>query len=177
MPANTQVQNVKLGACDVNYDSVDLGLTKGGVQVNITTTKHEVKVDQFGETIANDIIMGRQGTVTVPMAETDLTKLAKVIPGATLVTDTTTPTKKKLLIPTGAGISLMDTAAKLVLHPTANDVANKADDVTVPLAGVSGDIQFAFQVDQERVYNVTFTMYPDEDGLLLIFGDETAVAA
>jgi hypothetical protein len=146
MPANTQVQNVKLGACDVNYDSVDLGLTKGGVQVNITTTKHEVKVDQFGETIANDIIMGRQGTVTVPMAETDLTKLAKVIPGATLVTDTT-------------------------------DVANKADDVTVPLAGVSGDIQFAFQVDQERVYNVTFTMYPDEDGLLLIFGDETAVAA
>lgn len=176
MPANTQVQNVKLGACNVTYNSVNLGLTKGGVQVAITTSKYEMKVDQFGETIVNDIITGRQGSVTVPMAETDLTKLVAVIPGATLITDATTPSKKRLNIPTGAGISLMDAAAKLVLHPTANASGNKADDVIVPLAGVSGNVQFAFQVDQERVYNVEFTMYPDANGLLVVFGDETATA-
>lgn len=176
MAINTQVQNVKLGACDVEFDAVDLGLTKGGVEVTITTNKHEVTVDQFGQSVVNDIIMGRVGTVKVPMAESDLEKLVAVIPGATLVTDGTTPTKKKLNIPTGAGISLYDSAAKLVLHPTANASGNKADDVTIPLAAPAGTMTFAFAVDQERVYNVEFTMYPDADGLMVIFGDESAVA-
>lgn len=176
MPINTQVQNVKLGACDVTFNSIPLGLTKGGVEVNITTNKHPVNVDQFGQSVVNDILMGRTATITVPMAETDLTKLAAVIPGAVLVTDKTVSTKKKLQIPSGTGISLYDTAAKLTLHPTANAVNNKNDDVVAPLASPGGNITFAFQVDQERVYNVEFTVYPDAAGLLLILGDEAASA-
>lgn len=176
MAINAQVQNVRLGACNVEFDGVDLGLTKGGVEVTLTTNKHEVTVDQFGSTIVNDIIMGRVGTVKVPMVETDLAKLLAVFPGATLVTDATTPTKKKLNIPTGAGISLVDTAAKLVLHPYALAENDKSEDFIVPLASPNASMSFTFSHDQERIYTVEFSMYPDADGLLVIFGDETAAA-
>lgn len=176
MPASVNsVENVKLGACDVSFNAVDLGLTKGGVKVSFSTQKKDVTVDQFGETIMNSFIMGRTGTVTVPMAETDLTKLASVIPGATLITDHTTSSKKKLVIPTAVGTSLIDTAAVLVLHPTALASSDKSEDVTVPLASPTGQMSFEYQFQNERVYNVEFQMYPDPaTGLLFTIGDPTA---
>lgn len=178
MPVSTQTKNVKLGPCKVTFGAVDLGLTKGGVEVTLTTNKHEVTVDQFGSTIINDLITGRTGSVKVPMAETDLAKLLIVFPGAVLVTDATTPTKKKLNIPTGVGLSLIDVAQKLVLHPTANAAENKADDFTVPICAPAGSATFSFQVENERVYAIDFQMYPDEvTGLLAVLGDESAIAA
>jgi hypothetical protein len=178
MATSEQTKRVKLGPCLVTFNAIDLGLTKGGVEVSITTNKHEVTVDQFGSTAINDIITGRTGMVTVPMAETDLAKLLLVIPGAVLVTDSTTPTKKKLEIPTAVGTSLIESAKVLTLHPKANAASNKADDVTIPLASPAGDITFSFQVENERVYAIEFRMYPDEvTGLLAVLGDITAVAA
>lgn len=174
MTASTSTKNVKLGPCTVTFGGVDLGLTKGGVEVSFTTQRHEVTVDQFGTSVINDIIMGRTGKVKVPMAETDLTKLLAVIPGSVLVTDATTPTKKKLTVPNGAGISLLDLAKELVCHPT-NAGTSKNDDVTVPLASPAGDITFTFAVENERVYAIEFSMYPDaETGALFIMGDKTA---
>lgn len=177
MTTTAQVQNVKLGACSVNYATKDLGLTKGGVAVTIATQQKAINVDQFGQTVVNDFIMGRTGTVKVPMAESDLTKLQAVIPGSTLVTDHTTPTKKKLVIPTAVGTSLLDTAAPLILHPTANAVGDLSEDVTIPLAAPTGNITFDFQAENERIYQVEFTMYPDPaTGLMLTIGDPSASA-
>lgn len=178
MPVSTQTKNVKLGPCKVTFGGLDLGLTKGGVEVTLTTNKHEVTVDQFGSTVINDLITGRTGSVKVPMVETDLNKLLVVFPGAVLVTDATTPTKKKLEIPTGVGLSLIDFADVLTLHPTANAATNKADDFTVPIAAPNGSATFAFQVENERVYAIDFQMYPDEvTGLLAVIGDFDAEAA
>jgi hypothetical protein len=71
---------ISLGVCDVTYNAVDLGATKGGVEVEIKTETYEVKVDQTGETVAKEIIIGTMVTVKVPMAETDLTRIAMVMP-------------------------------------------------------------------------------------------------
>lgn len=175
MAVSTQVKNVKVGACSASYKGADLGLTKGGCEVNIVTNKHEVTVDQFGTSVVNSVITGRQVTVKVPMAETDFTKLLAVIPGATLVTDAVTSTKKKIVIPHSAGYSLADVAGELILHPTANSASNKNDDVVAPLCTPGGDITFSLTVDGERVYNIEFTVYPDEStGTMLILGDKTA---
>lgn len=175
MPTN--VENVKMGACNVTYGTTDLGLTKGGVQVNISTEKKTITVDQFGQTVMNEFIMGKAGTVSVPMAEYDLVKLAAVTPGAALVTDKTTATKKKLLINTGVGTSLLSIAKELVLHPTNLPAGDKSEDVSVPLAAPTGNISFAYNFENERVYNVEFVMYADAaTGLICVIGDKTASA-
>jgi hypothetical protein len=171
MPSSTE--NVKLGVCNVLFDAFDLGFTKGGVEVEVATNTHEVTVDQLGETPIDEIIMGRTVKVTVPMAETTLENLVKIMPGSRLVTDATTPTKKKVVVATGTSISLLKTAKTLVLRPKGT---NGEDDFTVLRAMTAGAIQFAYQTDQERVFNVTFKGYADEEGDLFSVGDDTAAA-
>lgn len=85
MPSSTE--NVKLGVCNVIFDGVDLGFTKGGVEVEVQTQTYEVKIDQFGETPISELVTGRSVSATVPMAETTLENLIKIMPGSTLVSD------------------------------------------------------------------------------------------
>jgi hypothetical protein len=175
--SSSQVQNVKLGSCNVSYGGTDLGLTKGGVNVTMSTQTKAITVDQFGQTIMNDYIMGRGCMVKVPMAETDLAKLAAVIPGATLVTDKTVLTKKKIVITNGVGTSLLSIALPLILHPTANAAGVLGEDFTAPLAAMSGNLTFDYQAENERIYQVEFVVYSDPaTGLLYTIGDPSASA-
>ncbi len=80
-------ESVKLGVCAVIFDGADLGLTKGGVEVEVSTMSHEITVDQFGETVIGEIITGRKVSAKVPLAETTLDNLVKIMPGAVLVSD------------------------------------------------------------------------------------------
>jgi hypothetical protein len=83
------VDNIKLGACDVTFNAIDLGSTKGGVEVEISTEKFEVKVDQTGESVLKDIVTGTTVVITVPLAETDLTNLSNMLPQSVLQAATT----------------------------------------------------------------------------------------
>ena len=86
MPVSS-TSNIKMGTCKISLDGVDLGLTMGGVDVEVSTTTHETKVDQFGDSVVNERIMGRNITVKCPLAETTLDNMAALIPGATMVED------------------------------------------------------------------------------------------
>jgi hypothetical protein len=174
---NTNANNVHLGTCSVTFGSTDLGLTKGGVEVQVQTQTYKITVDQFGTTEINEYITGRTAMVKVPMAETDLTLLQKVIPDSTLVTDGTVPTKKKINVNTSTGASLRAFADKLSLHPVAQAAGAKNFDFVLPIACPKGDFTFAYKLDEERVYNVEFYAYPDlSTGLLYVIGDDTATA-
>ena len=169
---------VKLGACNVSFDGVDLGFTKGGVEVEASTTTHKTTVDQYGDAEVNEYITARTVMVKVPLAETDLERLASIIPGAVLVTDGTDATKKRIDVPAATGTSLLALAKKLVCHPQANAATNKNDDFIVPLAAAKGDISFVYRHNEERVYMIEFVGYPDHEqgGLLYQVGDDTAEA-
>ena len=167
-------ENIQLGTCTITLDDVDLGLTIGGVEVEVSTNTHPTQVDQFGETIVAEHITGRNVVVKVPMAETTLENMVKVLPGATLVTDTVDPLKKKVEVKTGVGTNLLDLALKLTLHPIANLVTDTSEDFVVPLAAAAGAINFSYKVNEERVYMAEFKGYPDSDGVLFVYGDETA---
>jgi hypothetical protein len=173
--SSTNANNVQLGTCSVIWGSTDLGLTKGGVEVSITTETYKIVVDQFGSTEVNEYITGRNAMVKVPLAETDLTILASVIPGSTLVTDGVTPSKKKVNVGTTTGTSLRSYAQQLVLHPIAQSSGSKNFDFTIPIACPKGEFNFAYKLDEERVYNVEFYALPDlSTGLLYVIGDPTA---
>lgn len=79
--------NVKLGVCSVLFDGVNLGFTKGGVEVAVETSTYEVKVDQLGETPIGELVTGRTVTATVPLAETTLENMSRIMPGSEFVTD------------------------------------------------------------------------------------------
>lgn len=81
----SKIENVKIGVCTVTYDGVDLGYTKGGVTVTVTTEKHTTTVDQFGNTPVGDTIMGRNVVAKIPLAETTMENMVRIMPGATYV--------------------------------------------------------------------------------------------
>lgn len=169
-------ESVKLGVCTVTYDSVDLGLTKGGVEVEVATETYEVMVDQFGNSPINEYVTARTVTVRVPLAESTLENLQKIMPGTTLVTSGTAPNQKKRAdVKNGIGLNMLDYAEKLVLHPKALPTTDKSEDFIVPLAAPSASISYAYKLDEERIFNVEFKGYPNTStGLLFQIGDETA---
>jgi len=272
----SSVDNVKLGVCTIWYNGIDLGYTKGGVEVEVQTTTHEVKVDQFGETPVSELITGRTISVKTPLAETTLENLVAIMPGSELVSDgakakgtvtigvnnkdgdkitigaqefvlkdtltgassevkrgtnhqktgdnfieklhelmgeTYTATRAGMVITieakqrgvagnavvskigtditvtnitggvdvtmaavrvnSGININLLDTAKTLVLRPIGT---NGEDDLTVYRAACPGALNFAYQTDNERVYQADFKGYVKEDGSLFAIGDTKAFA-
>lgn len=137
MASNTR--NVKLGVCQVIFAGVDLGYTKGGVDVSVETEKFEVSIDQFGITPINELVQGRNLTVSVPLAETTLENLVAIMPGATLestggtaatgtITVTTNPTANDTIIVNGATLTfrsalLNDGSLECLIGAAANNTA------------------------------------------------------
>lgn len=83
--AASNTANVKIGVCRATFDGVDLGYTKGGCEVEVSTETHKVEVDQFGKSPINEVIMGRMVKAKVPMAETTIDKMYLIMPGASVV--------------------------------------------------------------------------------------------
>lgn len=175
----SSTENIRMGTCRILYNGADLGFTTGGVEVAVATTTHETKVDQFGDTVANEYIMGRTITIKAPLVETTLENMAALMPGSTLVTDNTDPTnpKKKVVVTSGTGISLLERAKELVLHPIALPDSDHSEDLVIPLAATAGAMNFAYKYDDERVFDCEFKGYPQNDGTLFIYGDKTVKAA
>jgi hypothetical protein len=177
MPVTSDVNNIQLGACIVTFGSDTLGLTKGGVEVTLATTTYKITVDQFGGSEVNEYITGRTASVKVPLAETSLDRFAIAFPGAVIITDKTTATKKKLNGVTGVGTSLRSLAGALNLHPKNVVATDKSQDFTLPIASPKGDMSFSYKHDEERVYNVEFEGYPDlTTNVLFVIGDTSATA-
>jgi hypothetical protein len=170
--------NVPIGPAKVEFGTTSptiFDITKGGIVFTASTSKQDITVDQYGDAPVKSIMKGRTCQVTVPFALHDLTKLAKVIPNSTLVTDAVTPTKKKLEVKSSSGFDLLSIADKIVIKPT--DAASTANDwITIPIAGATADPEYTFDSDNERIVNITFIGYPDTNGLLYILGDATATA-
>lgn len=172
MPTTPDFSTLEMGPCDVTFKGTDLGLTQGGVQVTFGTTVQPVKADQYGESVIDNVINGRTIKVTVPMAERDLTKLAAVFPGSTLIGTTS----KRLEIDAAVGTSLRALAGALVLHPHDRPSADKTADLTVPLAMCAGAFTFSYESGKQRVYSVEFEGFVNlATGELFNMGDPAAV--
>lgn len=164
------VRAVHLGACQVTWNGVDLGSTKGGVDLAIKTETKRVSIDSFGAKRVDEWITKRLVEVKVPLAETSFASLSALLAltdatiGATLLT-----------VNDGAGVALSATTKPLVLNPLGTAYGSDAG-VTVLSAALTGQITTSYRVDQERVWALVFTGYPDATGKLLSFGEMTLPA-
>lgn len=161
---------VKLGVCDVTFNSVDLGYTKGGVTLTVETQVKEVTVDQEGPAPIGAIIMGRRCTIEAPLAETDYAKLEALMPGSTYTAGTNT-----LDIESGAGQDLMTLANVLTLHPHGLGATDYRYDINVWTASPVANLRFQMTMDGEWIYPVQFTAFVPPTahahaGVILTFG-------
>lgn len=159
------VSKIRIGACDVSWGGVSLGYTKGGVSLAVATTKHDTKVDQEGETAIDSWLISRTLSIKVPMVETGVAQLATVLKGSG-----GTLSGNLLTVTHGAGLSQLSAAQSLVLHPTGVDPSDTSQDIVVPKAATSGDVSFSYQVDSERVFEITFVAFARAHQALFYYG-------
>lgn len=98
---------------------------------------------------------------------------AKVtVSGATL-TGGLEPTSKSVSVTTGIGTDLLKIAKELRLHPVGKADTDVSDDFVIPLAATAGALNFAYKLENERIYNVEFMGYPDsaKSGKLFTVGE------
>lgn len=165
----TDYSTLEMGPCSVTFKTVDLGMTKGGVEVEFSTEVTPITVDQFGDTPINNVIKGRAVKVKVPIAENDITKFAAAFPGTQLVTS---GANKKLVFKSAVGLSLRESAGALVLHPKGRATNDKSRDFVVPVAMAKGDMSFAYKHDEQRVFMLEFEGYANLDtDELFVIGD------
>jgi len=172
---------IKLGPCKVTFDvggssPVVFEQTQGGVTLTYEETTRDINVDQLGTSPADVIITGRQATIQVPLVEYDLTKLAKIIPGAVLVTDGTDSSKKRVDV-SAAKVERLFQYAKTVKLEPLDSSATANDTITLHKAAAQTNLNYSYTYDGELVTNVTFRAFEDSVKGLISFGDMTAVAA
>lgn len=166
-------QNLRLGHCTVNFNGVDLGLTKDGCTITVDQEFADVTADKWGNTPYDRKILGQTVTVTVSLAEAQIDQLAVAFPMGTV----TGATSARFEFGNEAGKSLRAEGAKLILHPNYNLVTNVDEDWTFHKAVVSEVGDITLNNEDQTVYEVTFTAMIDDTkdngNLLFYFGDST----
>lgn len=80
--------------------------------------------------------------------------------GANL-TGGTNETRARVDVTSGAGLDMLSIAKVLRLHPKEKADNDFTEDFIMWRAASSGALQFAYQVENVRIYNATFMAYPD----------------
>lgn len=163
--------NIKIGAASVNAGGTDLGHTKGGVTFNYSPEYADIMADQYGSTPIDKSLKGELVTVKVPLTELQVARLLKAMPlGASAGGG------DRMTFGQDAGARLLDQAVQLVIHPLTNN--DNSEDIVLHKAAVHGDVEFVFEVDNQRVAEVEFIGFIDtsksEGNYLGFIGDSTA---
>ncbi len=176
-----------------NSTEITLGIaeyTKGGMAFRYSETFWGPTYDQGGSTPVDQVKTGESAEVDVFIAEGVLDKFAKLFPAATIVSDGDS-SNPKMKIEWGGkiGEGFLKYAKPLTIRPIANIGAGEPDgesgeatdikdqDVTLLHAIPMADFELAYQLEQEKVYKITFTGVRDkETGKLWVMGDQSITA-
>lgn len=165
------ITNVKVGVCSVTFNGVDLGHSKGGVEVSYEPVYHDVTVDKYGETVVDKVLIGEKMVAKVPLAELTIANLKVAMPQGTFAGAANT----RLLLGQNAGARASSSAAQLVLHPY--NMGTRANDIVFHKAFVSSTVDLKMKVDEENVFEVEFEALLDETkaqgNYLGLIGDST----
>lgn len=165
----TQISNLYVAAGSrITLGGVDLGHTVDGAEVSIEREFVEVKTDLYGNTPVDFVLSGQKASVKLKLAEITPGTLSYAIPESDYdvgVAD------DHLHIGTKAGYSLRDDALELVITPQGKNTDGQRT-ITLFKAVSTEPVSFAYKIDEQTVYEVTFTALVDEsraatDGRLL----------
>jgi hypothetical protein len=147
------------------------------------STDPKVAIAQYSNTAATAVVnvkygsdfvygsAGKQGVEgnAFTLARTFTTPANCTLSGANL-TGGVDPSSVSVSVSTGIGTDLLSVAKELRFHPQNKAAGDKTDDFVMPLAATPGALTFAYKLEDERVYNVEFSGYPDSNGKLFTVG-------
>ena len=142
---------VRLGLLNINFNGVDLGLTKGGAEVMFEPEYEDITVDQFGKSPIDKVLVAEKFSVKVPLAEQTLANMKIAMPTGTL---TTSDGKTKLTLGRDAGYKLSTNAARLILHPRANATDDLSEDIVMWKAVAIKETKLDYKIDGQTVIEV-----------------------
>ena len=152
----------------ITFGGVDLGHTVDGAEIEISREFTEVKTDIYGNTPVDMVLAGQSATVKLKLAEITPGILSYVIPEADYDVGSA---DDHLHFGSKSGYSLRDDALQLVITPQAKNSDNQRT-ITLFKAVSTDNATVAYKIDEQSVYEVTFTALVDEsrnatDGRLL----------
>lgn len=164
-----QISKLKVAAGSlVTFGGVDLGHTVDGAEISIEREFTEVKTDLYGNTPVDMVLSGQKASVKLKLAEITPGTMSYVVPEADWDEGTL---KEHLHFGTKAGYSLRNDALELVITPQGGN-ADGALTFTFFKAVSTDNMTLAYKIDEQSVFEVTFTALVDEsrastDGRLL----------
>jgi len=103
--------------------------------------------------VTYDTLSAAGNTMTLVAGQASVTVLA--------MSGGAAPTSQSVEVTTAIGTSLLDIAKELRLHPMALLDSDKSEDFVIPLAATAGALEFAYEVEKERIFSTEFSGFPD----------------
>lgn len=152
----------------ITFGGVDLGHTVDGAEIEIERELTEVKTDIYGNTPVDFVLSGQKASVKLKLAEITPGVLSYVIPEADYDVGAT---DDHLHFGSKAGYSLRADALQLVITPQGSNTDGQRT-ITLFKAVSTENATVSYKIDEQSVYEVTFTALVDEsrnatDGRLL----------
>jgi hypothetical protein len=147
----------EVGPCQVKYNGVDLGYTKGGVKFSDEVMKAIITYDQTGDTTQNTVTKGRKSSCEVPLTDQQLALIDDLIAGATI-------DAQGMIVKSSTGLSGRSVAKELILTIYENGAPSIDPNKTIVFfkADPTSKIDWGFDNDNQRITMVTFDALPDD---------------
>jgi hypothetical protein len=145
-----EFENFRIGAGELEVNSQDVGhTTEEGIVVSVEPSIHLHRSGKWGMTPVKSSILGYEVTVQITMAETTLENLQRAIAGSTTGGNN---------VQIGGLAGREVEGNEIVLTPF-----DGTESWTFRNAVPTSPIEVLYQVENERVYQATFTALVDED--------------
>lgn len=173
-----QISKLKVAAGSlITFGGVDLSHTVDGAEIEIEREFTEITTDIYGKTPIDYVLTGQKATVKLKLAEIHPLTMAYVVPEADWDVGSSSD---HVHFGSKAGYSLRNDALELVITPQGGNTDGKMT-FTFFKAVSTENMTLAYKIDEQSVFEVTFTALVDEsraatDGRLLGRMGPTAIS-
>lgn len=153
------IQNVRIGDCDVFLNEVHLGHTKGGVEFTFEREFEDLTVDKYGNMPVDMALTGQNLMIKAFLAEITNDILNQVVPEGGYALGSA---DDKLGLGRDSGYLLRQDAQPLRLHPRKNAATDYSEDVYIWKAVSVENVEMGYKIDEQRIIETTFRALVDE---------------
>lgn len=172
--------HLDLGPCRVYYGThagdaeSDLGKTQGGVRVAFAEDTADLLSDQWGSQPEDQVITGNGVEIIVPLADYTLDSLEIALSQTELHIGADSGISGERLVGTKKGTPTTGKSLLLKKYVDGEISEDTQNWMRFPVAAPIGNFEVMFDAASQRIIEVTFRAYPDDNDRLYFIGDETA---